>query len=180
MENTNDNGFLPTSYEAPKSSGNYIKLQKGENKLRILSKPIIGWLDWKDKTPYRYRMNAKPSQSFDPTKKIKHFWSMVVWNYKDSSIGILEVTQSSIQGAIQTLSNDADWGTPLSYDIKIIKNGDGMETEYAVNPLPHKAITNEIKLAYEAKKINLEALYEGKDPFANEVKSFTNDSIDAF
>jgi hypothetical protein len=176
-----NNDFLPQGYEQPVSGGNYMKLKQGENKFRILSKPIIGWLDWKDKKPLRFRMKDKPKAPIDAAKPIKHFWAMVVWNYNDSQVQVFEITQSSIQTAVSALSNDSDWGSPLTYDIKIIRTGEKMETQYTVNPSPHKPLSNEIKEAYQTKRINLEALYEGADPFASqEEKSFTNDTIDAF
>lgn len=158
--------FLPETYEAPKGSSNYMKLSKGENRFRILSKPIIGWEDWKDKKPIRFAMNEKPSSPIDPKKPIKHFWAMVVWNAIEEKVQILEITQSTIQGAIQNLSKDSDWGSPFEYDIKITRSGDGMETEYTINPVPHKPVTEEIKKAYFDKQpIDLTALFSGGDPF---------------
>ena len=32
---------LPTDYEAPKTVSNYLKLQDGANKFRIMSSPIV-------------------------------------------------------------------------------------------------------------------------------------------
>lgn len=164
---TESNDFLPADYEQPKSSGNYMKFQQGENKLRILSKPIIGWIDWKDKKPFRFKMKDKPAAPLDPTKKIKHFWAFIVWDYQENQISILEITQSSIQTAIGSYSKDADWGSPFNYDIKIVRSGDGMETEYIISPVPHKPVSPEIIKAYADKPCNLEALFEGKDPFEN-------------
>lgn len=164
MENNND--FLPTGYEIPKGNANYMKFEKGENKFRILSKPIIGWLDWDEKKPLRFRMDEKPERSIDPEKKVKHFWAFIVWNYGMNSIQILEVTQSTIQSSIKSLTQDEDWGAPYNYDLKVIKTGDNMETEYKVNPSPKKKLPNEVSDAFEAKPIYLDALYEGADPFA--------------
>jgi len=169
MENNND--FLPQNYEAPKTTGSYFKLQKGENKFRILSKPIIGWLDWKDNKPMRFRYNAKPEAPVDASKPVRHFWAMVVFDYSDGKIKIAEFTQSSIQKAIQDLTKDADWGSPFNYDIKINRTGEGKETEYRLNPTPHKAITAEIKALHEATPVNLDALYENGDPFAVKTKA---------
>jgi len=168
MKNKETNDFLPTDYVAPQGNSNYFKFEKGENRFRILSKPIIGWLDWNDKTPLRFRMDAKPSQPINPNKPIKHFWAFIVHNAKTNSIQILEITQSSIQGAIQQLSKDADWGAPYGYDIKVVKTGDGMETQYAVNPVPHKPVSQEVKDLLAAKPIDLEKLYDGTDPFVTD------------
>ena len=48
MENNLNNktmDFLPDNYEAPQGGGGYMKFQKGDNKFRIVGKPIIGWLN---------------------------------------------------------------------------------------------------------------------------------------
>jgi hypothetical protein len=157
--------FLPQDYETPQGGGSYMKLQQGENKFRILSKPIIGWLDWKDKTPHRFTMKNKPEKPFDPSKPIRHFWAMLVFDYADKSIKILEITQNTIQKAIEHLAKDEDWGNPADYDIKVTKSGVEKATEYKVNPSPKKSLSDEIKEAAKAKPVNLEALYKGGDPF---------------
>lgn len=160
------NDFLPAEYTAPTGgSHNYFKFEKGENRFRILSKPIIGWLDWADKKPLRFKFDQKPAASIDPKKPVKHFWAFVVWNYKTETLQILEITQSTIQGAIQSLTRDEDWGNPFLYDIKVIKTGEGMETAYAVNPVPHKPVSKEIQAELVHSNINLEALFVGGDPF---------------
>lgn len=158
--------FLPLNYELPKSSGNYLKFEDGENRIRILSFPILGWEDWDGKTPVRFRYENKPAAPIDPKKPIKHFWSMICWNYAMSSIQILHITQGTIKRALDMLSKDADWGAPFHYDIKIYKTGDGMETEYTVNPVSPKPLTQEIIDAFAKKPCNLEALFSNADPFA--------------
>lgn len=176
MSNTD---FLPNGYEAPKTSDGYMKLQKGENRFRILSRPIIGWEDWKDKKPLRFRLNEKPEKPVEANKPIKHFWAFVVWNVAEEKIQILEITQVTIQSAIQGFTKDEDWGNPFDYDIKVKRTGDGMETEYSVTPAPKSPVSKTIKDALEKRgKINLEALFAGEDPFAEkqpEVKAETND-----
>ena len=164
---TNPNSFLPENYEAPKGNSDYMKLEKGENKFRILSRPIIGWEDWQDKKPLRYVMAEKPEKSINPNQPIKHFWAMIVWNRSLNKIQILEITQRTIMGAIEQLAKDEDWGTPFQYDIKVTKEGDGMETEYTINPSPHKSIEQEVLDAFKSKPIFLPALYQGLDPMAN-------------
>ena len=86
--------FLPQDYTSPKSFNNYMKLQEGENKIRILSRPIIGWEDWLNNKPIRFRMSEKPAKPVDAKKPIKHFWAFVVWNYAEEQIQILHLTQA--------------------------------------------------------------------------------------
>lgn len=165
--------FLPENYESPRSFNNYMKLQDGENKIRILSRPIIGWEDWLNNKPIRFRMNEKPAKPIDAKKPIKHFWAFIVWNYAEEQIQILQLTQASIRGAIESLVNDKDWGSPFFYDIKIIKSGEKVDTKYMVNPLPHKPVSEEIKQAFHERRCKLDALYDGEDPFSKEWENFT-------
>ncbi len=159
------NDFLPQGYEPPKQVSGYMKLTEGEHKFRILSKPIVGWLDWIDKKPLRFPLDKKPAAPIDPERPIKHFWAMVVWNYADEAIQILEVTQASIQKRITALANDPDWKDPKNYDLKIVRTGKGMDTEYVVSPVPHKEITPEVIEALVKKPVKLEELFSGGDPF---------------
>lgn len=157
--------FLPADYEAPKSNSPYMKLEEGENRFRILSAPIIGWEDWNDKKPVRFRFNAKPDKPIDPLKPIKHFWAFIVFNYVDAKIQILEITQASIRKRLEFLSKDSDWGSPFGYDIKVVKTGQQKDTEYSVNPCPQKPIDSGIKELFAATPIDLEELFRGGDPF---------------
>lgn len=156
--------FLPQDYEQPQTGGNFMKLQDGENKIRILSKPIVGWLDWKDKKPYRFTMKNKPEKPMDKNP-IKHFWAFVVWNYSTKSIQILEITQQTIQSAIANLSKDDEWGAPYHYDIKINKKGKDLDTEYSVTPSPKKPVSDEQSKAALEKPCYLEAMFANADPW---------------
>ena len=158
------NDFLPDNYEAPQGNSNYMKLQDGENKFRILSKPIIGWLDWKDKVPYRFRFKERPEKPLGD-KPIKHFWAFLVWNYSAQTVQILEITQATIQKAIQDLSKDDEWGAPFFYDLKVTRKGKDLATEYSVTPSPKKDLSKEIKQAALEKPAYLEALFDGQDPW---------------
>ncbi len=157
--------FLPTDYVAPRSNASYTKLMNGTNKLRILSSPILGWEDWIDNKPVRYRMDDKPSQWHDPSRAGKHFWSMIVWNYQEERIQILNLTQGSIRKALEQLYNESDWGAPFFYDVKITREGEGLKTKYTVNPSPHKKLDPWIRKAFDASPCNLEAIFSSSDPF---------------
>lgn len=159
------NTFLPPDYTPPASNSGYLKFQKGKNKFRFLSSPITGWVYFvKGDDGKTYVHRVKPTEDAPEAHlKAKHFWSAVVFDYATKSVKILEITQKTIQGGIMSLIQDESWGSPLEYDICITKTGDGMETEYQVVPQPKTEVPKEI--LKEAKKINLEALYEGKDPF---------------
>lgn len=165
-------GFLPNDYETPDKS-RYMKFQLGENRFRPLTSPILGYEGWKTfgdgtRKPVRRTMDGsfQPDDVDDP-EEIKHFWAMVVWNYKEKSVQILEITQKAIMKAIRALSANPEWGTPLKYDLSVVKEGEKMSTKYQVIPNPHKALAEEVEKAWaEAKpKIDLNALYTGDNPF---------------
>lgn len=161
--------FLPDDYKAPAGTSKYMKFKKGENKFRILSKAIVGYEAWThDNKPVR----KKPGSKFELSeyKSLpKHFWAFVVWNYTAESIQILNVTQITIQNAIESCSNDEEWGNPLKYDFKVTRVGDSKDdTKYTVTPSPHKELTKEVTKQYESMEIDLEKLFEGLDPFGTE------------
>lgn len=157
--------FLPQDYQKPVTQSNYMKLQTGDNKIRILGSAIVGYIDWDNKKPVRTK--TRPTEFFDNEKPPKHFWAFPVWDYATKSVKILEVTQTTIQGAIYELSHDENWGDPKEYDITIKKTGEKMETEYSVVPIPPKPLHAEIARLFAEAKINLDALWTGGDPFAN-------------
>jgi hypothetical protein len=171
--------FLPDDYKAPSSSDNYLKIKDGENRIRILSRPIFGWEDWLDKKPFRYKMADKPSKSFDPTKPLKHFWAFIVFNYTEEQIQIMEITQATIRKSIEGFCKDSDWGAPFGYDLKINKSGKEKETEYSVIAVPHKPVDPYIIQCFHEKSCWLDALFTNEDPFSLEWKIRTPLAIQA-
>jgi hypothetical protein len=157
--------FLDSDYSAPQLGGNYAKLQDGVNKLRILSKPVLGWVGWTSGKPERFTFKNKPNRLFDQGKAARHFWAMIVYNYNDNAVQVLEITQAMIQKAIQDLTKTEDWHNPYEYDITITKTGVEKTTKYTVQPSRPKPLTDEVKKAALDKPINLEALFVGADPF---------------
>lgn len=171
--------LLPENYVAPaQGGGSYTRLLDGETRIRILSQAIVGWEDWLDKKPVRYRMNEKPKVSFDPKKPIKHFWAFIVYNHTVNQIQIMQITQATIRSSLEALSKDQDWGSPYFYDIKITRTGEGVDSKYTVNPSPHKPVSEEILKEFKDKPINLEALFDGADPFSKDHETFTPLLID--
>ena len=172
------NDFLNKEYNDNQllndTGSNYMKFVKGENKFRIMSSPITGWEWWETtkegkRTPKRVRINEKIDIStLEDPDSIKRFWAMVVWNYSVSKVQILEITQKGIQKSLTSLSGDEDWGSPVdSYDVVVTRTGDGLETEYEVKPKPATKTIQEIADAIKGTSINLEALYDGEDPFVS-------------
>ncbi len=170
--------FLPANYESPKQSNCYMKFRDGDNRIRILTRPVMGWEDWQDKTPVRYTFDNKPVKPIDPRKPVRHFWAFVVYNYIENKVQILNITQATIRKALESLCRDTGWGDPYLYDIKINKSREGKDTEYTVNPVPHKAVDQFIIDLFNENHCNLEALFTNEDPFASHWDTFTQLGID--
>jgi len=160
--------FIPKGYEPPKSSG-YMKFAQGKNKFRILSSLVTGWEYWttEDKCiRSKEEFTETPDIKVDPKtgkKNISHVWFVVVYDYADETIKILEITQRGIQKYILGLVNDADWGSPKGYDLVVTREGEGFNTKYTVAASPHKAVSQDILDEYEKAEIDLESLFEEKE-----------------
>jgi hypothetical protein len=158
--------WLPEGFEEPKSDSSYFKPQDGENKIRILSQPIIGWEDWNGSKPVRFRYSKKPKSSIDPAKEMRLFYTFIIWDYAVEKVKIYSVTQATIRKKLAALSKDDEWGAPYFYDIKIIRTGKDKLTDYQINPCPHKPVPEMIKQAFISKPCYLEALFDNADPYA--------------
>ena len=170
-------GFLDGITEVKSSAdagGNYMKLQPGANQFRIIGSGddggfIQGMLGWSTndegkRQPHRWRVDEDAPRTFE--ERPKEFFAMLVWNYKESRIQILELTQKRLKEDLLALASDKeDWGDPRKYDITITKSGEGLDTTYAMTPKPHKKRSDEINEAVKNLKANLAALYDGGDPF---------------
>jgi hypothetical protein len=162
--------FLPSGYETPTVGNKYMKFKVGENKFRAVSDAIVGFEYWTQegdkKKPVRVHEFEEVPAQYRGQQDTKAFWAFLVYDYSESAYKILEITQKSIMGAISTYVDDSDWGDPKGYDIVVKKSGVGKETEYATSVKPAKKFE-----APEAiPTVNLNALYDGADPFSGEQK----------
>jgi hypothetical protein len=159
--------FLPEGFDKIKTTRPYWKMSEmkdGDNKFRIVCRPIAGWVDWEGTKPIRYLPENKPTP-VNADKPAKPFWSCYVWDYAREGLYILEITQSTILKALVNYAQDEDWGDFTKYDFKLRKEGSGKDSKYFLSPLPHKEMNEKIRKALEAAPVRLEALYEGRDPW---------------
>ncbi len=84
-------GKLPQGYIQPKTPGAYTKFETGTTKIRVLSDVVTGYEIWQStddggRKPIRaVSLNDLPQPEGDDQPK--HFWAMVVWNYRtDTSL----------------------------------------------------------------------------------------------
>lgn len=171
---TENTGFLEDGYEVPKGPSDYVKLEAGENRMRILSKPLVGWSYWNlQNKPVRIAGQQKPTIDKSLIKidtygfqDLHHFWALCVFDYKGNDIKVFEITQPSIMKRIKELAQSSDWGNPFGYDIIISKIKEaGGKTSYSITPVPPKPVSDLVKAAYKNKPCNLNALLIGGNPF---------------
>lgn len=142
-----------------------MKFRDGDNSIRILSKPILGWLDWHDNKPVRTPYSEPKPAPIDPKRSVRHFWAFPVWDYTEKKVKILEITQAGIQEEIINLHSDEAWGDPTNYDLNVKKSGKDLETKYSVIARPPKPLDEEIRKEYIGMTIELEELFRNGDPF---------------
>ena len=175
--------FLPTGYQVPDKAKQFMKLTPGDNAIRALSKPLLGFIVFtQDNKPVRRRYEdgdftqaelkeLKAKKGEDGTfEGSRHFWILLVWDKGADAPKILEITQISIIKPLYELTQDADWGDLREFDVNIHRVGTGRtDTEFSVIPKPHKPLTNaivgELERIEQSQGLNLDAIWEGNYPF---------------
>lgn len=161
---------IPKNVSIPKSKGQFAKFQDGKNRVRILSDIVVGWEGWKNNKPFRHEGDVckiKPEQvdlNQNGNPNINYFWAMIVYNYTQGMIQVLEITQKTIMGALKTLEDSADWGDLKNYDIEINKSKVGDKTTYNCVSIPPKALAPEILKLVSETKVDLKAIFKGDYP----------------
>lgn len=174
-------------YDIP-STSNYLKFEEGDNRFRILGAfsektAIQGLGYWKTvegkRQPVRLPKNADGSfpsvpvseleiNKFGDTDIPKYFWAFPVWNYAEKKVQILEINQKTILKPIQSYIGNKKWGDPRDYDIIVNQGKEGDKIVYTVTVDPKEKLESGIIDSFINMKINIQALFEGKDPFSDE------------
>lgn len=167
------------NYSIPSTSG-YMRFEEGENRFRILGSfaegtAIMGMEYWKTIDGKRKPIRVKPGVSvpvselemntFGELDRPRYFWALPVWNYQEKRVQILEITQKTILSYIKKQAENPKWGDPREYDFTVTRGKENGKTVYTVTNDPKEELPSEIMEQYLAMSINLNALYEGKDPF---------------
>lgn len=168
---------IPKGTTIPKSSGSFMKLVAGKNKIRFLSDVRTGWEGWRAGKPFRHEGDlckitpemVEMTDGEKPKPNINYFWVAQVWNYNTSKVEIFEITQKTIMNPLFTLEEEQDWGDLKGYDINIIKEGEKLTTKFTVQGVPPKKLAKEIIEAYESS--NLEEVIDDMFDFVPPVKS---------
>jgi hypothetical protein len=173
---------IPKDIVIPRGN-QFAKLQDGKNRIRVLSDIVVGWEGWKNKKPFRHEGNIckiKPEQ-VDTNQygnpNISYFWAMVVYNYTQKSVQVLEITPKSIMTVLKNLEDSPDWGDLKGYDVEIDKTKVGDKTTYTVVAIPPKPLNEDIVKLYSETKVDLQALFKGDYPMDTKTEEIDPDSI---
>ncbi len=135
------------------------KLEQGENRLRILTTPIQGYVWWPENENKPVRV--KEAGEIKTGEDAKYFWFLTI--AINDEVKFLEIKQKTILNQIKALSDNKEWGEVLEYDITITRSGQDLETQYTVVPNPKKAVADDI-----AKKwADMKARYNADNLFAH-------------
>ncbi len=160
----------------PSASGDYWRPQPGRNQVHVLTDNIAGYLYWNTSNkPVRSAQmfaglpaDIQIDTSTGRPRRIQRFYAMVVWDYLDKAIKIWECTQQSLMSALEEAGDpEGLWKHPANGIMMIKREGQGIDTRYTCQIGPGQ-ITPEIAAAFDAKPIDLTALYSGSNPFEAE------------
>lgn len=100
--------------------GLYLKIQDGETvKLRIVSEPAI------------FESESQPDEHGNTRISTRYGW--LVYNQDLKQPQILQQS-ARFFNSVAALAQDDEWGDPTGYDIKVTRQGTGLDTTYNVMP----------------------------------------------
>jgi len=153
-------------YDIPSGSGNFLKLEDGENRLRICTKALeIAYHE--DKSGGKYSTTICPGKETcelcKAGKFIKFKYAFLVLNRKDGKPYVYE-SPITVFRQIVAYDTNEEYGDIRKYDITIKKEGIGRNTNYAVMASPKKLELSdaEVKMIAES-GVSLEAAYSLTD-----------------
>jgi hypothetical protein len=156
--------FIDDRTYEPEMGSDFMKLQPGENKIRIASptyhfyKHTFKDANGKFASSICGGENCLECQSGN---KSKNRYAWIVIDRKDEKVKILEVGWS-VYEQLLALAKDEEYGELQGYDIKIKKTGESLETSYQVVASPKKtAISEDEKANIEKTNIDLEKVFAG-------------------
>lgn len=118
-----------------------LKLQQGQNQMRLVSLPYECHVHWEDTVEGAHKRvvcsgTGCPICNAGHTPQ-KRFQVLVI-DRVDGKVKVLE-GGNAIFNQIKSFAMDEDYGDPRDYDIKITKAGAGRDTRYTVMPSPKKS-----------------------------------------
>lgn len=184
MRQRKDKMALPSNFKQDGQKSQYTmnSLDDKGTRIRFVSDFITGKFVWGDgedgkRIPHHYKKGQNIFVGDIGTNKftgepesIKQFIAGVVWNYRTEQFEIFETNKSTVIGQIVEYEANDEYGDSKGYDLTLKKTGEKMDTKYSVIASPPKPVDSGIVEAYKKTSINLQALFDGKDPFNSETE----------
>jgi len=126
-----------STYTPPPVESVWLKLEEGTTTLRILSHSVNSVTHFvkSEKKSHDCTGEVKTCQYCQKNNKPRQQWAYLVLlrNEKNPTIKVAKFGWSIFK-TILDLSKDKDYGDPRSYDVKIKRVGQDLDTEYTVIP----------------------------------------------
>lgn len=151
--------------EIPKAPSQFLQLDEGTVKVRVLSDFIEGYSDFDElaKKSTIYKKDECPEKSKN-SKWFTYFRACSIWNYELKQIQTRQIKSKVIMAKMKALAQDSDRGDIGGYDLKISKTGEGKETKYDCIPANKWPLDPEMTQAYLDANPKLDNLFLGKYP----------------
>lgn len=167
--------FSP-NYIEPKSKSKYLKLCEGCHVFRILTKKedVVSYF-----TAYEDSENGEkiklvlPDDGQGETPPgYKNVWAFVVYNIDAETVQIAEFGQKAIKDYLHAIAGGKiknDW---TKFNLQITRSGQLLDTKYTIISDDTSFLTEEanVQIAEELKKINLNSMTKGENPFVEDKK----------
>ena len=114
---------------------------------------------------------ASQKANYREGDKPRKFLAVAVWNYDDQCVQVWEITQKSVFDALHEITKEPDFGHPNTFDIRITRKGEGLETKYTVIPVPGP-IVPDVEKAMATLSVNLDALLHATTTRLHEQREF--------
>jgi|SRR6478609_1133694 len=161
-------GFIPEDAMSG-GDGKFLNIKdEAENTIRIISKPVIGWVNWEEdedekRIPKRYPIDEEPEATDEENKPRKFIAVVCVDRMDDDKIKVCEITQQGIIKQLSALADNPKWGQPFSYDIAITRKGEGKKSRYTVTPEPKSPLPKNVIKDINKCEVCLENYFLGDD-----------------
>lgn len=158
----------PSKTSIPSSGGNFIALDNGQNRFRIVEVTEFykGWKE-EDGRDVSYIADSGNAEADKRALKdmgcedISHNWGMLVIDRKTNAVGVLDVHQKTIKESLLAYWQNSEWGELSGYDVVIEKKGSGRQgTKYQVMAQPKKALTEEERQMIADSGISLTQVFD--------------------
>jgi hypothetical protein len=171
LENFNEEGgekIMPqvindySTYEIPKGDSNYLKMEDGDNRLRLTSKPMELKLH-EDKTAGKFSTVICQGEGCvlcAKGSKVKYKYAYAILSRKDGKAYVYEAPITVFR-QIVTFATNPEYGNPEEYDLTIKMSGQKPNIVYQVVPSPKKVKLSKEETE-EVAKINLTEIYANK------------------